>query len=130
MEALKCATIPVLIGMNLKLPLNNLIAWNEIVIQIPIAQTFNVNQILLNIRESELLARQIKASNIWNNYFATNTKVFRTIFAAVQWKLNMPLASVENFVPVEAQLEGWGIIHLLVVVSNLLYRFLIFNFRI
>ncbi len=64
-EALNTGCIPVLIESDLKLPLDNLIAWNEIIIRIPLAKINYLSSILVNINENELQLRQIKARNVY-----------------------------------------------------------------
>ena len=96
-EALKCASIPVLIGMDLKLPLSDLIVWNEVAIRIPLARMLDSIQILTEIPDNELTARQIKATNIYKHYFSSSTQMFRTLIAAIQFNLHLPISPVEEF---------------------------------
>ena len=79
-EALKCSTIPVLIDANLKLPLDDFIAWDEIVIRIPFSRINNLVPILSSIDQNDLANRQIKARNIYNAYFSSHiNQVFKNL---------------------------------------------------
>jgi hypothetical protein len=80
-EALKCSTIPVLIDANLKLPLDDFIAWDEIVIRMPFSRINNLVPILSSIDQNDLANRQIKARNVFRNYFSSkNNQVCNKYF--------------------------------------------------
>jgi hypothetical protein len=91
-EALKSATVPVLLDMDLKLPLSEHIAWDEIVIRLPFARLTSLVPILLDVDEAELANRRLRALNVYNAYFVSFTAQFRTLCAAVQERLALPPA--------------------------------------
>lgn len=105
-EALKCSTIPVLVGVSMQLPLSKFIAWNEIIIRVPIAKLPYLNEILSEIDESEIIARQIKASNIYKSYFSSSTMLFRTLFAAIQSTMDLPIAGLSDHIGQELLFQG------------------------
>jgi hypothetical protein len=104
-EALNTGCIPVLIESDLKLPLDNLIAWNEIIIRIPLAKINYLSSILVNINENELQLRQIKARNVYQAYFSSQTTMFKTLIASVQFKFNLQLMSMPNIQRTELQMK-------------------------
>lgn len=104
-EALNTGCIPVLIESDLKLPLDNLIAWNEIIIRIPLAKINYLSSILVNINENELQLRQIKARNVYQAYFSSQTTMFKTLIASVQFKFNLLLMSMPNIQRAELQMK-------------------------
>jgi len=97
-EALQVGTIPVLIDMNLKLPLEHLIAWNEIVIRIPLARLNQLFPILIRLQHNELNNRQLKARNVFNAYFSTPTHLFKTLLASVQFDFNLNISPLQTTV--------------------------------
>lgn len=89
-EALHCATLPVLIGLDLKLPLGELISWDEVAIRIPIERVNYLVPILESVDQEELSRRQLKARKLYTAYFASPTHQLRTVIAAVGSKLALP----------------------------------------
>lgn len=104
-EALNTGCIPVLIESDLKLPLDNLIAWNEIIIRIPLAKINYLSSILVNINENELRLRQIKAKNVYQAYFSSHTIMFKTLIASIQFKFNLQLMSMSNIQSTELKMK-------------------------
>lgn len=100
-ESLRCSTIPVLIGLDTKLPLESLISWDEIVIRIPIERLNYLVPILESIDEHELARRQVKTRKIYTAYFSSVTQQIRTILAAVQWRLALPPFGMQSFIGIE-----------------------------
>ena len=105
-EAIKCSTIPVFVGVSMQLPLSKFIAWNEIIVRVPIAKLAYLNQILSEIDESELITRQIKASNLYKSYFSSSTSLFRTLFAAIQYSLHLPISGLSDHIGQELIFQG------------------------
>jgi len=95
-EALKCSTIPVLIDFDLKIPLDHLIAWDEVVIRLPFARIKHLVSVLSSVNKDDLAKRRINARNIYNIYFSSFTSQLMTLFAAVQNRLGLPPASMPN----------------------------------
>ena len=80
----------------MKLPLENLIAWDEIIIRIPLSRISSILPILISIDQNDIAARQIKAMNIFSSYFATQTSLFKTLIAAVQFNLKLPISAIDS----------------------------------
>ena len=73
-ESLRFSAIPVLVDFDLKLPLDELIKWDEIIIRIPISRANHIINILLEIDDSDIIKRQIKARSIYKSYFSSTSK--------------------------------------------------------
>lgn len=101
-EALKCSTIPVVIDSSLKLPLSELIAWDEIIIRVPYAHVNYLLPILSGIEQADLSNRRIKARNVYNSYFSTLTNQFRTLMASIQHRIGLPLYPMAYHTGVQA----------------------------
>ena len=96
-EALKCSAIPVVIDTDMKIPLDHLISWDDLVIRIPLARIKDLINILTSITPEEILRRRILARNIYNSYFSTSTNQLMTLFATIQHHLSLPLAPMPNY---------------------------------
>ena len=96
MEALKCGTVPVVLDMDIKLPLDELIAWDEIVIRLPYGRLTSLVPILLDVDETDLTNRRLRALNVYNAYFVSFTAQFRTLCAAIQERLALPPAPIPD----------------------------------
>lgn len=96
-EALARSTIPVLIGLDIKLPLDDLIAWDELVIRLPVERISYLVPVLESIDADELARRQIKAKKIYDAYFATPTRQFQTLLAAVSHRIGLPPVGLEAY---------------------------------
>lgn len=97
LEALSCGTLPVLVGMSARPPLSGLVAWSDILIQIPLARLHQLGRILSELDRAQITARQVRASNVYTSYFATNTAMSRTLFAAVQHQLHLEIAPLAAY---------------------------------
>lgn len=85
-----------LIGLELKLPLDDLIAWDEIVVRLPVERISYLVPILESIDRDELARRQIKARKVYTAYFASPTQQLRTVMAAVSARLGLPPVGVDS----------------------------------
>ncbi|CAF0852273.1 unnamed protein product [Brachionus calyciflorus] len=104
-EALKSATIPVLIDLNYKLPLNELISWDEIIIRLSLHQIKDSYRILNDMTRYDLIQRRIKARQVYNSYFKTLTHQFRAILTGLLDKINIPPSPIYDYKPLEFKPE-------------------------
>jgi len=66
-----------------------------------------LNIILQEISSNDLLLpRQIKAVNVYRNYFSSDTVMLKTLLAAVQWQLGLDLKQVDSLKLEEINLSG------------------------
>ena len=106
-EAISCSTVPVLVGMDLEPPLEGLIAWSELVVQVPVARLPHLTWILMSFDRAQLAARQIKAANIYKSYFASDTAMLRALLAAVQYRLNLAVSPLDAYAGKIISFSGW-----------------------
>ncbi|RNA36419.1 exostosin-like 3 [Brachionus plicatilis] len=88
-DALRSGAVPVLLDLDYELPLSNLIAWDEVTIRLPFGQFKQLPYILSSISSNELIQRRIKAKMLFESYFESKTKQFRTIIAALFEKIRL-----------------------------------------
>jgi hypothetical protein len=88
-QALKYGTIPVLIGLDTRLPLDSLILWDEVCIRIPLRNFDRLDSILQQFDESSILERQIMSRNVYNAYFSGLNRQFHTLVASLKEQLNL-----------------------------------------
>ena len=97
-EALSVGTIPVISDLDSKLPLSDLINWNEIVVRCPVNQAYSYETLLNSISEADLVNRRIKATKIFKRYFKTPQAQFNTLITAIRERLRLPPAPIESYV--------------------------------
>ncbi len=98
-EAIKSASVPVLLDSDFKLPLEDLINWNECAIRLPYTNIPSLNDVLKTVKQSEILKRQIHCKNLHDAYFPSATAQFRTIIAALSHKIFLNPSSIHNLIP-------------------------------
>jgi alpha-1,4-N-acetylglucosaminyltransferase EXTL3 len=113
-EALRCMSIPVLLEpiAQLRLPLDELIEWDELVIRLPMARLAHLASILGGISEQDLLERRLRAKSLYEAYFYTHAAQFNTLSAALMHRMRLPAAPIAEYKlprfmpPNEADLSG------------------------
>ena len=93
-----CKTIPVLIGSDLKIPLDHLISWDNIVVRLPFSRIKHLMSILSSIDNEDISKRRVNGRNVYNSYFSSLTVQFMTLVAAVQNRLDLPPVPIPNYV--------------------------------
>ena len=96
-ESLSVGTIPILLNLNSKLPLNELINWDEIIIRLSFEYISKIENILLNFNEAELIGRRIKAFKVYNSYFKTIEKQFETMLTSVRERIRLPAPALDYY---------------------------------
>jgi hypothetical protein len=89
-EALSVGTIPIVLDVDVKLPLHEFIEWNEIVVRLPISRLNYLQLILLNFRDSDIISRRIKAYNVFRAYFSNLNRQFITLITLVRDRMKIP----------------------------------------
>ena len=97
-EALSVGTIPLLLDLDSKLPLDDLINWNEIVIRYPKSAIRNLEEILLNLNQADIISRRIRASKVYNRYFRTPEIQFNTLITAIRERIRLPATAIGDYV--------------------------------
>jgi hypothetical protein len=92
-ESISVGTIPVLLDPNVKLPLCDNVAWNEIVVRIP--HLDYLNSILSSFNQADIIARRIRAYNVFKAYFADETSQFLTMLTLIRYRLNIQAMGFE-----------------------------------
>jgi hypothetical protein len=105
-EALQCSTIPVLIDLDVSLPLHGLVEWQDIIVRLPFSSIHRVVSILESIDKSDVASRQVKARNVYNAYFSSHTSQLLTLIAFVQHRLSLKPTSMQNAVFSEANVSS------------------------
>jgi hypothetical protein len=93
-ESISVGTIPVLLDTNVKLPLGDYVAWNEIVIRIP--RLDHLHPILSSLNEADIMNRRIKAYNVFKAYFSDETSQFLTLLTLVRNRLSIQAMGFEE----------------------------------
>jgi alpha-1,4-N-acetylglucosaminyltransferase EXTL3 len=98
-EALRCMSIPVLLepSSRLRLPLDELIEWDELVIRLPMARIGHLASILASISEQDLLERRIKAKSLYEAYFSSHVAQLNTLGAALMHRMRLPAVSIPEY---------------------------------
>ena len=96
-QALKCSTIPVILQQDLKLPLDHLIAWDEVIIRVPLVKLNSLMYILNNFDEEEIIGRKIKSKNIFTSYFSDPGSMLITILTVIRQNLGLEPILVNGF---------------------------------
>jgi hypothetical protein len=96
-ESLSVGTIPILLNLNSKIPLNEFINWDEIVIRLPFEYISKIDNILLNFNEADLIGRRIKAFKVYNSYFKSIEKQFDTLITSVRERVRLPATALDYY---------------------------------
>ena len=97
-EALSVGTIPLILDLDSKLPLDDLINWDEVVLRLPFEQISDLKRILSQINEADVISRRIRASKIYNRYFKTPEIQFNTLITAIRERIRLPATAIGDYV--------------------------------
>lgn len=97
-ESLSVGTIPLIVDIDSKLPLNDLINWDEVVVRIPVNQIASYEFFLNSINEADLINRRIKATKIYKRYFKNPQSQFNTLITAIRERIRLPPAPIDDYV--------------------------------
>ena len=97
LEALSVGTIPCILDIDSKLPLKDLINWDEIVVRIPSSKIQQIHSILATYSEADLISRRIRAVKVYNRYFKTPETQFNTLISAVRERIRLSAVPIEDY---------------------------------
>ena len=96
-ESLSVGTIPVLLNLDSKLPLNELINWDEIVLRLSVEYENKLEYVLINLNEADIINRRIKAFKVYNAYFKSVETQFQTLLTSIRERLRLPPPPFEYY---------------------------------
>jgi hypothetical protein len=102
-EGLSVGTIPLFLDLDSKLPLNDLINWNEIIVRVPKHEIQNLDDILYNFNQADIIDRRIRGNKIYNRYFKTPEIQFNTLITAIRERIRLPAMPIQDFVDDEVE---------------------------
>lgn len=95
-EALKSATIPIIVGDDVILPYNEVIRWSGAIVQVALARVPELHFLLRSIGDADLLLMKRQGRFLWERYLSSLQALVDTTLATLRDRLKLPPPPIQE----------------------------------
>lgn len=115
-EALKCGAVPVVLGLDRRLPFDEIVDWHKAVLTLPLSRVTEIPFFLRTFGDSDIAQLRHHGRLVWETYFGSTHRILDTTLAVLRTRLQIPAlptrdepsVSVFNASFVPLKIEGPG----------------------
>ena len=89
-EAIKMGAVPVIVGDAVRLPFEELLTWERVLLRLPLARITEVSFYLRTFDDASIFEMRRRGRLLWESYFSDPGRIVETALAVVRTRLQVP----------------------------------------